>query len=127
MVMKELTKPTEKAGHTPRTPPLVRTKIPHVINPSADGSELFCERRVVFHEIPDKDAPSTPNSDDGIRIYGGNACAVLQLRGISALTRGGKPRRLIATASYLDRKEVRALIVKLTEIEATLPEGGRSE
>jgi hypothetical protein len=106
--------------NTTSTAPVIRDRIPRSISPSVDGTELFCERRVEFRELADEDAPLTPNSDDGIRIYGSHACAVLQLRGVSALTRKGRPRRLIATASYLDKREVRALIIKLTEIETTL-------
>lgn len=87
---------------------------------SCDGEELFCERSVEFRELTDHQGPQS--NDDGIRIYGGYSCAVLQLRGVSSLTRKGRPRRLIATASYLDKREVRALITKLTEIEATLYE-----
>lgn len=102
-----------------RTQLTIRRNIPRLISPSADGTELFCERRVEFSELP-ADANVREDDNDGIRIYGSHSCAVLQLRGVCALTPGGKARRLIATASHLDRKEVRALITKLTEIEATL-------
>lgn len=106
------------AGRVAKHTPIIRQNIPHVISPSCDGDELFCERRVEFAELTDCQGPES--NDDGIRIYGGHACATLQLRGVSALTRGGKPRCLIATATYLDKREVHALIIKLTEIEATL-------
>lgn len=82
-----------------------------------ESNELWLERAVDFQQLE----PLQPHeNDDMIRVYGGYACATLQLRGISSLTRGGKPRRLIATASYLDKREVRALIEKLQEIERTL-------
>lgn len=82
-----------------------------------ESKELWLERNVEFRQL---DPTLRGENDDMIRVYGGYACATLQLRGISSLTRGGKPRRLIATASYLDKTEVRALIEKLQEIERTL-------
>lgn len=57
-----------------------------------------------------------------IRLYGGNACAVLQLRGYFR-HKNGKQVPMYATASYLDAKECDALIAKLTMIRATLYTG----
>lgn len=88
---------------------------------STEGNQLFCTRRVEFRHLPDVE-PSSPRYCNGIRVYGGHACATLQLCAIGPINdRGnGKPRRMIATATYLDKAEVRALIEKLQEIEATL-------
>lgn len=80
--------------------------------------QLTCVRRVDFQQMPTK-CP-LPDDDNCIRVYGGYMNAVIQIRGESPLTDGGKPRHLIATASGLDKNEVRALIAKLQEIEATL-------
>lgn len=83
----------------------------------AAGGELMLKRNVEFRQLD----PLPPGEeDDGIRVYGGHSCAVLQLRGISPLTYGGKPRRLIATASYLDKSEVDSLIAQLKAIRGTL-------
>lgn len=85
--------------------------------------ELHCHRSINFTLLEDR-TNTDASFDNGIRVYSGHVCAgaVLQLRGIGPITTHGKPRRMIATASYLDRQEVRALIAKLQEIERTLPE-----
>lgn len=76
-------------------------------------SVLLIERDVEFREIKSH----TPEEHgNGIRVYGD----VLQLRAVSPLNHGGKPRNLIATASFLDKSEVRALIERLQEMEKTL-------
>lgn len=81
-----------------------------------DG-DMMLKRGVDFLQL---EPLSEGEEDDGIRVYGGHACGTIQLRGISPITRGGKPRRMIATASYLDKREVTALIERLTEMRDTL-------
>lgn len=83
-----------------------------------DDNNLFCARRVEFKQLPDE------ADESGIRIYGSNQCAVLQLRAIGPIDDRGRgvARRMIATASFLDRAECTAIINRLTEIRETLPE-----
>lgn len=82
---------------------------------------LSCTRPygIDFLELSAASIPPEP-LDNAICIYGSHCNAVLQLRGVSSLSRHGKQRRLSATASYLDRKEVAAMIEKLKEILGTL-------
>ena len=79
--------------------------------------ELHCHRSVDFKDLSREGMDDEPM----IRVYGGHACANLQLRGIGPITDKGKPRRMIATASYLGKDEVRALIDQLEKVYATLP------
>lgn len=87
-------------------------------------TQLLCcrpEGSIEFREIlhHPHDAAGFANC---IRIYGGSACAVLQLRAVSALTDtpGAKKRILLATAAYLDKNEVAAMIERLQQILPTL-------
>lgn len=80
------------------------------------NDNLLCHRSSVdFEQLAAPD-----NTTGSIRVYGGYACATLQLRGFGQVTRHGRAKQMIATATHLDKDEITALIAKLQEILPTL-------
>lgn len=108
----------EKVTRATHCPPVPTKKPIRPVSRSIEdsGYELLCFRhshRVDFCEL------KYPDAHPGcIRLYGNT----LQLRGYGPITDNGKgkPRQMIATASFLDKAEVTALIAKLQEILPTL-------
>ena len=81
------------------------------------NGELFIPHSVEIRDISATEDISS-EYDNGIRIFGGSANKVLQIRAVGPLDEKGKgkPRRIIATAAYLSDQDIRAIISKLQSL-----------